>query len=315
VAHRRAKLTPYGRAVLVERVLVHGWSVGEAAKAASVSAATVYKWLRRFREEGPPGLEDRTSAPHRRPRALPRSQVRRILASRRRLKVGPHRLGPALGHPRSTVYGVLRRAGLSRLDHLDRPTAVPVRYERAHPGELVHVDVKKLGRIRPGGGWKMRGRSTKTRHARSLGRIGYDYLHAAVDDHSRYAYVEVHPDERGPTCAGFLSRAAEHFAGLGVGVEAVMTDQAMNYVLSKDFQQALAAIGARHLVTRPYRPQTNGKVERFNRTLLDEWAYVRLYRSNQARLDALQRWVRTYNSRRPHTALGGRPPASRLSAT
>jgi len=315
VAHRRAKLTPYGRAVLVERVLVHGWSVGEAAKAASVSGATVYKWLRRFREEGPPGLQDRSSAPHRRPRALSRSEVRRIVAGRRRLKVGPHRLGPELGHPRSTVYGVLRRAGLSRLAHLDRPTSTPIRYERSRPGELVHVDVKKLGRIRPGGGWKMLGRSVDTRRKRYEGRTGYDYLHAAVDDHSRYAYVEVHPDERGTTCAGFLARAAEHFAGLGVRVEAVMTDQAKNYVLSRDFQAGLAEIGAHHVVTRPYRPQTNGKVERFNRTLLEEWAYVRLYRSNQARLDALPRWLRTYNSRRPHTALGGRPPASRLSIT
>jgi len=314
VAHRRAKLTPYGRAVLVERVLVHGWSVGEAAKAASVSPATVYKWLRRFRDEGPPGLRDRSSAPHRRPRSLARSEVRRIIAARRRLKVGPHRLGPALGHPRSTVYGVLRRAGVSRLSHLDRPTSTPIRYERSRPGELVHVDVKKLGRIRPGGGWKMLGRSSESKAPKGRG-AGYDYLHAAVDDHSRYAYVEVHPDERGPTCAGFLARAAEHFASLGVRIEAVMTDQARNYVHSRDFQAVLAEIGATHIVTRPYRPQTNGKVERFNRTLLDEWAYVRLYRSNQARLDTLPRWLRTYNSRRPHTALGGRPPTSRLSTT
>jgi transposase InsO family protein len=315
VAHRRAKLTPYGRRVLVDRVLVEGWSVGEAAKAASVSPATVYKWLARYRDEGLAGLQDRSSAPKRCPRALPPSEVRRILSSRRRLKVGPHRLGPMLGHPRSTVYGVLRRAGLSRLAHLDRPTATPVRYERERPGELVHVDVKKLGRIRPGGGWKLRGRSYETRHDRAFGAIGYDYLHTAIDDHSRYAYVEVHPDERGTTCAAFMSRAAAHFGELGVRIERVMTDQAKNYVLSRDFQAVLTVLGARHLVTRPYRPQTNGKVERFNRTLLDEWAYVKLYRSNQARLGALARWVDTYNRRRPHTALGGKPPASRLPTT
>jgi transposase InsO family protein len=315
VAHRRAKLTPYGRMVLVERVLAEGWSVREAAKAASVSPATVYKWLSRFRDEGPAGLQDRTSAPKRCPRALPPAHVRRILRARRRLKVGPHRLGPMLGHPRSTVYGVLRRGGLSRLAHLDRPTATPIRYERERPGELVHVDVKKLGRIRSGGGWRLRGRSYETRRDKILGPIGYDFIHAAIDDHSRYAYVEVHPDERGPTCAGFLRRAAVHFEELGVRIEGVMTDQAKNYVLSREFQAALAAVGARHLVTRPYRPQTNGKVERFNRTLLDEWAYARLYRSNEARLLTLDRWVRTYNRRRPHTALGGRPPAARLSTT
>ncbi len=219
-----------------------------------------------------------------------------------------------LGHPRSTVYGVLRRAGLSRLAHLDRPTATPIRYERERPGELVHVDVKKLGRIRPGGGWRKLGRSTQSKAVKGRG-AGYDYLHVAIDDHSRYAFVEVHPDERGETCAGFLARAAAHFEQIGVRIERVMTDQAKNYMLSKAFQGLLATLGARHIVTRPYRPQTNGNVERFNRTLLDEWAYTRLYRSNQARLAALPGWIETYNRRRPHTALGGRPPAARLSTT
>ena len=279
-----------------------------------MSPATVYKWLSRYRNEGLAGLEDRSSAPKRCPRALPSSEVRRILASRRRLKVGPHRLGPILGHPRSTVYRVLRRAGLSRLAPLDRPTATPVRYERQHPGELVHVDVKKLGRIRPGGGWRMLGRTSESKAPKGRGS-GYDYLHTMIDDHSRYAYVEIHPDERGVTCASFLGRAAAHLAELGIRIERVMTDQAKNYVVSKDFQAVLADIGARHLVTRPYRPQTNGKVERFNRTLLDEWAYASLYRSNEARLAALGRWVDTYNRHRPHTALGGKPPASRLPTT
>jgi len=295
VAHRRARLTPFGRLLLVSRVLEEGWSVPAAAESLGVSRATAHKWIRRFREEGIAGLEDRSSAPRRRPRALPAREVRRICRARLRLKVGPHRLGSELGHPRSTVYAVLRREGLSRLSLLDRPTGVPVRrYERERPGELVHIDVKKLARVRPGGGWKMRGRSYETRHVKTRG-IGYDYLHVAVDDHSRYAYVEVLPDERGTTCAGFLVRAALDLAEHGVAVERVMTDRARNYVTSREFAAAIDGIGARHLTTRPYRPQTNGKVERFNRTMLEEWAYAKLYRSNQARVAALGTWVQAYN--------------------
>jgi transposase InsO family protein len=174
--------------------------------------------------------------------------------------------------------------------------------------------VKKLGRIRPGGGWRKLGQSSESKAGKGRG-AGYDYLHVAIDDHSRYAFVEVHSDERGDTCAGFVLRAAVHLADLGVRVERVMTDQAKNYVLSRVFADALSEIGARHVVTRPYRPLTNGKAERFNRTMLDEWAYSRLYRSNGARLAALPPWIHTYNRSRPHTALGGLPPISRVQTT
>jgi transposase InsO family protein len=314
VAHRRARLTPFGRLLLVNRVIEEGWSVAATAESMGISRATAHKWLRRFREEGSAGLEDRSSAPRRSPHALPAREIRRIVAARRRLKRGPHRLAPMLGHPRSTIYAVLRRQGLSRLTFMDRPTAVPIRYERERPGELVHIDVKKLARVPAGGGHKMHGRANVPGSKAHRGD-GYDYLHVAVDDRSRWAYVEVHADERGHTCAGFVRRTAEHLASVGVTVEAVMTDRAMNYVVSRDFADSLEVIGARHLVTRPYRPQTNGKVERFNRTMLEEWAYVKLYRSNGARLDALSRWIDTYNRRRPHTALGGLPPVSRLETT
>jgi transposase InsO family protein len=311
VAHRRAKLTPFGRRLIVERVLELGWTVAEAAKAAGVSRATAHKWVRRYRQEGLSGLEDRSSRARRCPHALPPRQVQGILRARRRLKQGPHQLAAVVGSPRSTIYGVLRRHRMSRLAHLDRPTGAPIRYEREHPGELVHVDVKKLGRIPQGGGWRMRGRSTEVRRNKRRG-AGYDYLHAAVDDHSRVAYVEVHPDERGETCARFLARAAGFFAEQGVRIEQVMTDNAKNYVVSVVFGETMAALGVTHVRIPPYRPRANGKVERFNRTLAEEWAYRRLYRSNPQRLRALDRWVDFYNRRRSHTALGGRPPISRL---
>lgn len=312
MAHRRARLTPFGRQLLVERVLVLGWSAAEAATAAGVSRATCYKWVRRYRSEGQAGLLDRSSRPSRCPHTVGRRTEREILRARRRLKRGPHHLAAVLGRPRSTIYGVLRRHGMNRLDHTDRPSGVPIRYERDHPGELVHIDVKKLGRIPDGGGWRILGRSTSTRRAKGNARLGYDYLHAAVDDHSRVAYVEVQRDERGETCARFLARAAGFFAEHGVKVQAVMTDNALNYRRSEAFLDSMAALGITHVAIPPYHPRANGKVERFNRTMLEEWAYVRLYRSNDERLRALQRWVGLYNRRRPHTALGGRPPVSRL---
>jgi transposase InsO family protein len=312
MAHRRARLTPFGRLLIVHRVDELGWTVAETAKAAGVSRATAHKWVRRYREEGEAGLADRSSRPRHCPHALPARTVQIVLRRRAVLKRGPHHLAAVLSMPRSTVYGILRRHGVSRLDATDRPTGATIRYEKDRPGELVHIDVKKLGRIPDGGGHRMLGRSTATRRAKGGRRIGYDYLHAAVDDHSRLAYVEVHRDERGPTCAAFLAGAAAFYASHGIRIQEVMTDNAMNYIRSHEFLGVMAALGIRHRRIPSYHPRANGKVERFNRTRAEEWAYFRLYSSNARRLRALPRWLEFYNRRRPHTALGGRPPISRV---
>jgi len=305
--HRTAKLTPFGRRLLVERIVLEGWPAATAAETLGVSRATAYKWLRRYRTEGLAGLEDRSAAPRHRPRALAERDVRRILRLRRRLRVGPHRLGPLLSHPRSTVYGILRRHGVSRLAHADRLTGAPLRYVRERPGELLHVDVKRLGRVPDGGGHRLLGPAA--RHDRGL---GYDYLHVAIDDATRLAFIGVHADERAATTVRFMRDAVAFFAGHGVRVERVMTDNAMTYTRSRLLVEAFAELGIRHLRTRPRRPQTNGKAERFIGTLQREWAYARLFRSNAERLASLPRWLDTYNRRRPHAALGGLAPLTVL---
>jgi transposase InsO family protein len=294
----------FGRLLLVERIELEGWSVAKAAEACGVSRQTATKWRRRYREAGREGLEDRSSRPASTRRSLGRDMVQAILVARHELGVGPHRLAAMLGVPRSTIGDVLRRHGLSRLRDRDRPTGIPIRYVRERPGELLHLDVKKLGRIPDGGGHRFRGRGDGTPRARR----GYDYVHQAVDDMSRVAYVDVFPDERGTTCARFLRDAGRYFARLGVRIERVMTDNARNYTTSLSFQAALAELGARHKRTRPFRPQTNGKSERFNRTMLDEWAYARPYETNNERLLALPAFVDRYNHHRPHTSLGGLTP-------
>jgi transposase InsO family protein len=218
------------------------------------------------------------------------------------------------------VHRVLTRYGLPRLAWLDRPTGQPVRrYERARPGELVHVDVKKIGRLRDGGGWHVHGRDSwqqrRTRTEQRAGRrVGYEYVHCAVDDHSRLAYAEIHPDETAATCAAFLRRAAAWFAAHGVPrIEQVMTDNALAYRRSHAWRDALSDLGATGRLIRPFRPQTNGKAERFNRTLLEEWAYARPFTSAQERAGALPIWLHTYNHHRTHTSLGGQPPISRIA--
>ena len=307
----RPRLTPFGRQLLVQRVTELDWTPVTAAEAMGVSRATVYKWLRRFRELGEPGLLDRPSRPHHCPHALTGPTVARILQARRHWRQGPHRLAPRLRLARSTVYGVLRRHGVSRLADADRPTGIPIRYVREHPGELLHLDSKKLGQIPVGGGHRFLGRGL-ARGSRQKEGQGYDYLHIAVDDCSRVAFVQLAPDESGATAARFLLQAATFFAEQGVRIERVLTDRAFAYTLSTDFRQAIASLRVRHLVTRPYRPQTNGKAERFIRTLLQEWAYARFYPSNAVRQRQLPRWLHFYNHRRPHTALAGQAPISVL---
>jgi transposase InsO family protein len=308
VAHRNARLTVHGRRLIVTRVLEEGWSPATAAEAAGVSRATVYKWLGRFREHGEAGLHDRTSRPRSCPRRLDAKLEARILLARKRRRWGPHLLEFYLGVPRSTAYKVLVRHGCSRLADFDRPTGTKIRYVKDRPGELLHVDVKKLGRIPDGGGWRIHGRGQAAR-----GGLGYDKLHIAVDDHSRLAYVQVHADETGETCARFLADAVAWFAEQGIVIERVMTDNAKNYTISRDFQSVLRNHRIRHKRIRPFRPQTNGKVERFNRTLVDEFAYARTFTSNTARLDALPRWVRYYNTRRRHTSLDGHTPTETVN--
>jgi len=306
VSHPRAKLTVHGRRLLVERVLELGWTVPMAAEAQGCSPATGYKWIRRFAAEGSEGLRDRSSRPHRTPARLSPDREAAILARRQSTLEGPHRIAWALGEVPSTVHRVLRRLGAPRLRDLDRPTRMVVRYERERPGELVHVDIKKQGRIPDGGGWRVHGRDSK-RGGRVKRGLGYDFVHAAVDDRSRLAYAEILADERKETASAFMGRALGFFTDRGITVERVLTDNGSCY-RSRTFAQVLADAGIRHRRTRPYRPQTNGKVERFNLTRKWEWAYAKPYETNASRTEALERWLHDYNYHRPHMAHAGRPP-------
>ncbi|MFE5713720.1 IS481 family transposase [Streptomyces sp. NPDC056501] len=311
MAHRSARLTVFGRRLLVERVC-SGRPVAHVAAEMGISRATAHKWIRRWRTEGAAGLHDRPSRPRTTPHRTPAAVEELVCDLRQSRKLGPARIGPILGLPASTVHRILTRHGLNRLAWLDRPTGTVIRrYERERPGELVHVDVKKLGRIPDGGGHRTLGRQAGRA---TLNSMGFDYVHSAVDDHSRLAYSEIHPDEKVATCAGFLTRAAAFFQTCGITrIERVLTDNAWAYRKSMAWKAALADLGATGKLTRAYRPQTNGKVERFNRTLLDEWAYLRPYTSNHERTQALADFLHTYNHHRCHTALDGDPPISRVN--
>jgi len=311
MAHRTARLNVFGRQLLVTRIELDGWPVAKAAEAQGVSRTTAHKWIARYRAEGWPGLEDRNSRPHRSPHLTPADEVAAILRARVERRWGPHRLGPLTGHPRSTVYAVLARTGYSRLRDADRLSGVPVRYVHDHPGSLIHQDHKKLGRIPHGGGHRMLGRAAAP-HGHGRGRgLGYDHFEVVVDDATRLAYVAHVPDESARSASGALLDAAVWFAEQGVRIERVLTDNAWAYT-SPTYARAIESIEARHRRTRPHRPQTNGKAERFIKTLLAEWAYGRLYRTNDERLDALPAWVTYYNIERTHTALGGITPMAAL---
>ena len=308
--HGNARLTHRGRQELVERIAA-GTPVATVARQMNVSRDTAHKWWRRYLADpgGRWGL-DRSSRPHRSPTQTRRKLERKILGLRRNKKLGPARIAGRLEMAPSTVHAVLARNGMSRLAWMDRPTGQVIRrYEHDKPGDLVHVDIKKLGKIPPGGGWRAHGRVARPHTKRT--KLGYSYVHSAVDDHSRLAYSEIHDDERAATAAEFWSRARAFFASHGIAVQAVLTDNGACY-RSSDWIQAVVDGGATPRYIRPYRPQTNGKVERFNRTLLDEWAYVRKYSSEAERRRRLDSWLHLYNHHRCHTALGGQPPVTRV---
>jgi transposase InsO family protein len=309
--HANAALSLKQRERMVCRVVELGWSVTSAAAAAEVSDRTCSKWVARYRAEGPAGLLDRSSAPAVVANRTDEQTVQ-LLAALRRLRFTAPELADLLDLPVSTISGILKRIGMGKLGRLGLEPAQ--RYERARPGELVHIDVKKLGRIPEGGGWRSEGLRVINHRWDKRTQVGYDYVHSAVDDHSRLAYCEALPDEKATTCATFLRRAAGYFASHGITrIETVMTDNALVYRTSSAFRQAVADLGASQLFTRPHCPWQNGKVERFNRTIQIEWAYRHIYTNNNDRTQALAPWLEHYNTQRRHSALGGHPPTSRLS--
>jgi transposase InsO family protein len=310
--HANARTCPKSRRLLVDR-LEGGWSLTEAAEAAGVSERTAAKWLARWRAEGDAGLLDRSSAPRARPTQLPADRVKAIEALRR-LRMTAAEIAEVLGLALSTVSRWLKRIGLGRRSRLEPPEP-PNRYERKRPGELIHVDVKKLGRIQ-GVGHRITGSRTsqkkKRREGRRTGALGWEFVHVCVDDATRLAYVEVLGDEKGPTAAGFLRRAVAWFKGMGIAAERVLSDNGACY-RSRAHAEACAELGMRHLFTRPYRPRTNGKAERFIQTLTNRWAYGAIYGSSAERTAALPGWLTHYNFSRRHGSLGHKSPGARLA--
>jgi transposase InsO family protein len=306
--HGNARLTPVGRLTMVMRI-ESGRPVAHVAAEMGISRPTAYKWWHRWQADGVEGLVDRSCRPWSCPHQTDPTVEAGIAQLRRELKLGPVRIGARLGVAPSTVHRVLVRLGLNRLAWLDRPSGEVIRrIPTDHPGELVHVDIKKLGRIPDGGGWRIHGRGYDGHFSRAR-RPGFGFIHTAIDGHSRLAYSEVLDDEQGATAAAFWTRAEQFFTDHHITIEAVLTDNGSCY-RSRVWTTALGHI--EHRRTRPRRPQTNGKVERFNRTLLEEWAYVRPYPSEAARIAALDEWLHLYNHHRHHTAIGG-PPIGRVN--
>ncbi len=319
MSHGSARLTVHGRLLIVQRHQ-QGWKQAHIAAAMGVSRKCVRTWIDRYNTEGEPGLLTRSSRPHTMPTKTSEEVEQRVLAARTAHRDGPDVLGPKVGVPARTVTRILRRHGVAYLRELDPMTGevirsskqTAVRYERDRPGELVHMDVKKIGRIPDGGGWKAHGRDNVKRDR--INGPGYDYVHSLVDDYSRLAYSEILSDEKGATCAAFLERAVEYFAAHGVArIERLMTDNAWAYRYS--LREICAVRGIRQTFIRPHCPWQNGKVERLNRTLATEWAYRQVFITNDERSAALAPWLEHYNTQRRHSALGGKSPISRLSPT
>ena len=324
MSHRNARLTVHGRMLIVQRYK-QGWKQAHIAAAMGVSRKCVKTWIDRYAAEGEAGLETRSSRPHTMPTRSSGEVEQKVLAARAEHRCGQDLLGPKVGVPPRTVARILRRHRVAYLRECDPMTgqvirsskASAVRYERDRPGELVHMDVKKLGKIPDGGGWRADGQ-TRVNHRSRLDKtsIGYDYVHSLVDDYSRLAYSEILPDEKGATCAAFLQRAASYFAAKGITrIERVLTDNALAYRHSRDLKRVCAAVGAKQKFIKPHCPWQNGKVERLNRTLAIEWAYRQPFTSNADRAAALAPWIEHYNTVRCHSALEGKPPTSRLRPT
>ena len=318
MSHGNARTTVHGRMLIVARHRA-GMPKSHIAKAMGISLKCVSHWIARYAAEGEAGLSDRTCRPHTTPTRTCAQTEQQVLALRATQRRGQDWIGPELGLAPRTVGRILRRHQMPYLRELDSLTGAlirsskttAVRYERQHPGELVHMDVKKLGRIPDGGGWRAHGRAQRELTRDRSTRIGFDYVHSLVDDHTRLAYSEIHADEKGVTCAGFLTRAAAYFADHGIPrIERVMTDNAWAYRHS--IRAVVAALGAKQVFIRPHCPWQNGKVELFNRTLATEWAYRQVFTTNDARTEALAPWLEHYNTGRRHSALGGHPPISRL---